>query len=309
MYSCIPLFSFYFVVMTKQKFWLWLAIVLFSSITISAQGTLRGKIADENGESLIGVSVFLKDNPSIGASTDLDGQYSLKLPDAGEHVLNVVYISYETIEATVAVREDEVLVMDFVLLASSVALGEVEVVAKQERRNQYYMESIKKKSANTLDYVSGDMMSKVGDNNVSVAIARVTGVSTNGSFITVRGLGDRYVQTTINGSLIPTLDPFTNNIKLDLFPASFVDNIVITKTASPDLQGDWSAAYISLETKDRPEQFTLFVETRVGYIPQTSLRKILTNQTSPTDRLGFDNGFRDIDHDRVVEVKVQSDDL
>jgi outer membrane receptor protein involved in Fe transport len=103
--------------------------------------------------------------------------------------------------------------------------------------------------------------------------------------------------------LIPTLDPFTNNIKLDLFPASFVDNIVITKTASPDLQGDWSAAYISLETKDRPEQFTLFVETKVGYIPQTSFKKVITNQTSPTDWLGFDNGFRDIDHDKVVEVK------
>jgi hypothetical protein len=170
MYSCIPLFSFYFVVMTMQKFWLWLALVFFSTISISAQGIVRGKISDENGESLIGVSVFLKDNPSIGASTDLDGQYSLKLPDAAEHVLNVVYISYETIEATVAVPEGEVLVMDFVLLASSVALGEVEVVAKQERRSQYYMESIKKKSANTLDYMSGDMMSKIGDNNVSAAI-------------------------------------------------------------------------------------------------------------------------------------------
>lgn len=92
-------------------------------------------------------------------------------------------------------------------------------------------------------------MKRTGDNNITAAVARVSGVSTNGGFITVRGIGDRYVKTTINGSRIPTLDPFTNNIKLDLFPASLVDNVIITKTASPDLPGDWAGAYLSVETK------------------------------------------------------------
>lgn len=285
------------------RFWLLLALFTGSVLQTIAQGTLRGKITDENGEALIGVSVFLKEDASVGAPTDLDGNYTLRIKSGVEHTVVIAYVSYATIEEKILIEEGQVVVKDFVMAAASFTLGEVEVVAKQERRNQYYMESIKKKSASTLDYVSGDMMSKVGDNNVSAAISRVTGVSTNGNFITVRGLGDRYVQTTINGSLIPTLDPFTNNIKLDLFPASFVDNIIITKTASADLQGDWSAAYISLETKDRPEQLTVFVETKVGYIPQTSLKKVITNQTSSTDWLGFDNGFRNIDHDKLIEVK------
>ncbi len=288
--------------MTKQRFWLWLAFMLVSAIHISAQGTVRGKISDENGEPLIGVSVFLKDNATVGTSTDLDGIYSLQISSDIAKTIVVSYISYETIEVIVQVAKGEVLIKDFIMGAASFTLGEVEIVAKQERNNQYYMESIKKKSASTLDYMSGDQMNKIGDNNVSAAIARVTGVATNGNFITVRGLGDRYVQTCVNGSLIPTLDPFTNNIQLDLFPSSFVDNIIITKTASADIQGDWAAAYISIETKDNPDKFSLGFETKVGYAPQTSLKKIITNQTSPTDWLGYDNGFRDINHDQYTPV-------
>ena len=289
--------------MSKWRFWLGLAFVFISSLHSFAQGTVRGKVTDENGEAMIGVTIFLKENSSIGISTDLDGLYSLSLPEAATHTLVVSYISYETIEQSVNAEAGGVVIQDFVMVPASVALSEVQVVAKQEKRAQYYMESIKKKSASTLDYMSGDMMNKIGDNNVSAAIARVTGVATNGNFITVRGLGDRYVQTCINGSLIPTLDPFTNNIKLDLFPSSFVDNIIITKTASPDIQGDWAAAYISLETKDNPDKFTLAFETKVGYNPQTTFKKVITNETSPTDWLGYDNGFRDVDHSRYVPVK------
>jgi len=115
------------------------------------------------------------------------------------------------------------------------------------------MESKKKLSSTTLDYISAETLKKTVDANVAAAITRVTGVSsTSSGLITVRGTGDRYLKTTINGSRIPTLDPFTNNIKLDIFPASLVDNIVIAKTASPDLPGDFAGAYISVETKQYP---------------------------------------------------------
>ncbi len=288
--------------MTKQRLQLVLAIILSSSIYSFSQGIVRGNISDANGETLIGVSVYLKEKISTGASTDLDGYYSFEVSSGVQHIMVVSYLSYGTIEDTIQVEDGQIVVRDFTMTSSSFTLNEVEVVAKQERSKQYYMESIKKKSASTLDYMSGDLMNRIGDNNVSAAISRVTGVATNGSFITVRGLGDRYVQTTINGSLIPTLDPFTNNIKLDLFPAGFVDNIVITKTASPDIQGDWSAAYISIETKDNPDKLTVSIESKLTFNPQYSFKKIISNAQSPTDWLGFDNGFRDVRHDRFTPV-------
>ena len=92
---------------------------------------------------------------------------------------------------------------------------------------------------------------------------------------------------------IPTLDPFTNNIKLDLFPASLVDNIIITKTASPELPGDWAGAYISIETKDYPDKLSVNMESSIGYNNQSSFKNVISSQRSSTDWLGYDNGLRE----------------
>ncbi len=270
-----------------------------------AQGTVRGKVTDANGESLIGVSIVLKTDVSTGTVTDLDGNYTIKIPNATPQVLRVSYISFKTIEETVNLLNNEVLILNFVLSSSAEALTELIVTAKEERDKGYFMENIKKKSATTIDYVSSESMKRTGDNNVTAAIARVSGVSTNGAFITVRGIGDRYIKTTINGAQIPTLDPFTNNIKLDMIPASLVDNIVITKTASPDLPGDWSGAYISVETKDFPEKLAVNVETQAGFNNQTTFKNILATQTSSTDWLGYDNNFRDRDHNSFINVNAE----
>src|SRR4030095_3337513 len=123
-------------------------------------------------------------------------------------------------------------------------------------------------------------------------------------FITVRGIGDRYVKTTVNGSRIPTLDPFTNNIKLDLFPASLVDNVLITKTASPDIPGDWAGAYISVETKDYPDELEINMESSFGYNSLSTFQEVISSQRSNTDWLGYDNSLRDYDHSQYVNAII-----
>lgn len=271
----------------------------------SGQGIVRGKVTDENGESIIGAIITIKSNPSVGTVSDYDGNYSLTLSDLAPQILIISFISFETIEYSVNPMDGQVLIKNFVLKSSSSEIGEVSIEAKALRSNDQYMENLKKKSATTLDYISSETMKKTGDNTVVAAVARVTGVSTNGSFITVRGIGDRYVKTAINGSRIPTLDPFTNNIKLDIFPASLVDNIMITKTASPDLPGDWSGAFLSVETKDYPEQLTVNVETQIGYNQQASLKDILTSARSKTDWLGYDTELRDYDHTLFVRSNTR----
>jgi len=269
-----------------------------------AQGTVRGKITDENGEAVIGGTVVLKSNPAVGTVTDLDGNYSLTITDTTQQVLVISSIGLQPIETTVRLKNGGVLIRDFVLKSSTTEIGEVEVLAKREKAKDYYMENIKQKSATTIDYVSSEVIAKTGDSQVFGAIARVSGVSTNGGFITVRGIGDRYVKTTINSSMIPTLDPFTNNIRLDLFPTSLIDNIVITKTASPDLPGDWAGAYLSVLTKDYPDKLTINIETNVGFNTQSTFKDVITSDRSSTDWLGFDNGFREYQHDNFVNATI-----
>ncbi len=281
-------------------------LVLFLTFSTSfafSQATLRGKVSDENGEAMIGASVILKANHAVGCVTDLDGNYSLSIPSDAPQVVQISYVSYATIEETVTIKKGEVLVKNFVMGTSAHEMKGVEIVAKATKARDYYMEKMKLNSSVTIDYVSAESMKKVGDASVAAAVSRVTGVSTNGAFITVRGIGDRYVKTGINGMRIPTLDPFTNNIKLDMFPSSLVDNILITKTASPDLPGDWAGAYLSVETKDYPEKLSVNVETAFGYNAQTSFKDVLTSEHSSTEWLGYDNTLRSYDHGAFVDAK------
>ena len=264
-----------------------------SSLAFS-QGILRGKITDESGEALIGVTVYLKSNKTAGTFTDLEGNYSLKIASSEPQVVLVSYISYKTIEDSLkALKNNEIVIKNFVLRSAELVQQEVVIEAKKEKSKEYYMESIKRNSGVTIDYISAETMKKTGDPNVTAAVSRVSGVSTNGGLITVRGMGDRYVKTTFNGSRIPTLDPLTNNIKLDMFPASLVDNIIITKTASPDLPGDWAGAYLSVETKDYPEKLLVNIETQVGYNAQTSFKEVISSARSATEWLGYDDGLRE----------------
>src|SRR5688500_13323621 len=90
-----------------------LVILLSVSTQLFSQATIRGRITDANGEALIGVSVYLKANPAIGTAADMDGLYSLRVEETGEHTLVIQYVSYETIYDTIEVVPGETIVKDY----------------------------------------------------------------------------------------------------------------------------------------------------------------------------------------------------
>ncbi len=287
--------------MLKRKSYLF---ILFSFFPILGfcQGIIRGKITDKNGESLIGAAVVLKSDRGYGVTADLDGNYSIKIKEGKGQTLIISYVSFNTIEFEVFPKNNEVIVKNFVMETAAQNVSEVQITAKAIKSNEHYTESMKKKSATTIEIVSADVMKKSGDATVTAAVARVAGVSTNGGFITVRGIGDRYVKTTVNGSRVPTLDPFTNNIKLDLFPSHLIDNVIITKTASPEIPGDWAGAYLSVETKDYPDELSINMESSFGYNAHVTNKEIISSERSITDWLGYDNSFRDREHNNFVNA-------
>ncbi len=270
-----------------------LAFITALSITGAiAQGTIRGKVTDNKGETLVGATVVLKRTPTIGTVTDLDGRYSLTIQGTEQETVVFSFIGYDSKEIEVRPQNGEVLVRNVILGEAAVALQAFEVEAKSVRTNDAYLDRLKVNSAASMDYISRDAMLKTGDGDATQAVKRITGVSTVGAFVTVRGLADRYIVTTVNGSRIPTLDPLTNNLRLDLFPTGLMDNIVITKTATPDLPGDWSGALISLNTSDYPEKLRVSVGTSIGINTNSAFKDIITGRPSGTDWLGRDDGLR-----------------
>ncbi|MDP4952082.1 MAG: carboxypeptidase-like regulatory domain-containing protein, partial [Flavobacteriales bacterium] len=280
--------------MHLQRFLCLTICLLGSSFSLLSQGTLRGKVSDDIGSPIPFASVYLKQNTAIGTTTDFDGDYSLEIPDDQSYIVVFSFAGLQQQNLEVSVKNKEVFVLNVIMKELTTELEAAEVVVKANRGGEYYMEEMKSNAAESIDYISFATLKKTGDSNVPDAVKRVSGVSTVGGYVSVRGLVDRYIKTTLNGSRLPTLDPFTNNIKMDLFPTGLIDNVIITKTMNPDLPGDWSGAYISIETKDYPEDLQISVSTTVGFNAQSTFQEVITSQGSSTDWLGFDNGFRDI---------------
>jgi hypothetical protein len=274
---------------------------MFTAQTMFGQGTIRGKITDSNGESLVGATVLIRESPTTGTITDFDGNYSLETKTSGTVTLSARYISYQTIEQSVEIGRDKVTIVNFEMQQATTELEDVVITSKANRESDTYMRKVKINSAISMDYISKETIQKIGDSRVDDAIKRVTGVSSVGGFVTVRGLADRYVVTSINGTRIPTLDPLTNNIKLDMFPTSLIDNLIISKTLSPDIPNNWAGAYLSIETKDYPQSLSINIQSSFGFNKQTTFQNIVSSPRSSTDWLGFDNGFRDITHHDVED--------
>jgi TonB-dependent receptor len=275
------------------------SLVLFAFLTLSASvfaqsGFLRGKITDgETGEGLYGATV-MKQGTGIGVVADFNGNYSLAL-EPGLHTIVLTFVSYQTqtIEK-VDVKSGAVITLDFVMKSAVSELEEVVVTGQALRDSELGITTFQRKSANVVDGISNQSFRRTGDRDLSSAMGRVTGVSIqDGKFVYVRGLGDRYTRTTLNSMTIPGLDPDRNDVQIDIFPTSVLENVIVYKTFSPNLPGDFTGGIVDVETKNFPEVKTTSFSVGFRYNPEMNLvGNNLGYQGGKTDWLGFDDGTR-----------------
>ncbi|MEZ5069722.1 MAG: TonB-dependent receptor [Bacteroidales bacterium] len=258
-------------------------------------GVIRGKIADAStGEGLIGANVFLT-GTTMGTITDFDGNFSLNGVPLGKASVTCSYISYETqVFDDIEVKAGEVVVLNANLMLSSQNIDEVVVVARKREQTEAAVLVMKKKMPTVLDGISSQQISRLGDSDAASALKRVTGVSVEGGkYVYVRGLSDRYSNTTLNEAQIPGLDPEKNTVQMDLFPSNIIENLMVYKTFSPDLPGNSTGGLVNIVTKDFPEDFSVQFSANLGYNPQSNLRNdFLTYEGGKLDALGMDDGTR-----------------
>lgn len=278
-------------------------IVALAAIQAFAQdGFIRGKILEEaTGEPLFGATV-VKKGTTVGTSTDFDGNYSVKLP-VGVHDIVFQSVSFQSVVIEgVEVKAGEATILDIVMKEDVQQLGEVVVTATVAKDNEIGVMLVQRKSVNTLDGISSTTFRKVGDSNLSSAMKRVTGVSIQGDkYVYVRGLGDRYTLTSVNGMIIPGLDPDRNDVQIDIFPTGILENVLVYKTFTPNLPGSFTGGLVDIQTKAFPEKESTSVSVSLGYNPSMHFKKdYLTYDGSSTDWLGFDDGTRDLPVDPNV---------
>lgn len=284
--------------MQTFKSLIFLVLVFFSLSALAQEtGTIRVTVYDdETGEPLIGANVVIE-GTTTGNVTDLDGKASIINLTPGKYPIQITYVSYQSkVIENVEVKAGEVNTLSVRLATESIGLDEVVVTAEAVRSSENALLTVQKKSAKVLDAISSDQFSRNGDNDAAAAVKRVTGVTVeSGKYVYVRGLGDRYSKAILNGADIPGLDPNRNSVQMDLFPSNLIDNIIVYKSFTPDLTGEFAGGLVNVETKDFPDRFTFQFSGSLGYNDQSSLNSnFLTYKGSSTDWLGFDDGFREL---------------
>ncbi|WKN33627.1 TonB-dependent receptor [Porifericola rhodea] len=287
-----------------KKTILFLSLVLTGLTAYAQQGFLRGKIIDaETGEALIGATVSVPGTDK-GAVADFNGNYSLKL-DPGTHSVLFQFVSYQpTTVSDIEIKADETTTMDISLSTDVTELEGVVITAEQARDTETALLTLQRKSANLMDGISSQTFRKVGDSDLGSAMKRVTGVSVQqGKYVYVRGLGDRYTRTTLNEMSIPGLDPDNNSVQIDLFPTSTVENVIVYKTFTPDLVGDFSGGIVNVETKEFPEEKATSFSVGLGFNPEMNFNDDFTlYKGGNLDYLGMDDGTRELPFDKNTNI-------
>lgn len=285
----------------KTAVFIFLSFMLLES---NAQdGAIRGTVfEEESGLTMPGVNVVIEGTTN-GTVTDLDGKFNLPAP-AGSHSIRFSFISFEPqVVAGVVVKSNEPTVLDDIKMFTDAAdLTEVVITAVMARNNETALLTMKRKSANMIDGISAASFKKIGDSDAASSVKRVPGVSIQGGkYVFVRGLGDRYTKTLLNGFDVPGLDPDRNTIQMDIFPTNVLDNIIVNKTFIADLPADFTGGAIDINTKEFPEEKTAKISISLGYNPNFHFNaNYLTYGGSKTDILGFDNGLRSIPATRNI---------
>jgi TonB-dependent receptor len=278
-----------------QKY-LTVIIVLFSVTLFNAQtGKISGSIVDaKTGETLPGATAMVE-GTGKGASADFDGKFIIPGIPVGKVTLVISYISYTTKKINgIEVKANDVTDVNVLLDASSSAdLAEVEVVVTLNKENNTALVLQQKNNASVSDGISSETIRKTPDRTTSDVIKRISGATIqDNKFAIIRGMSDRYNAAYINGAPLPSSESDKKAFSFDIFPANLLDNIVILKTATPDLPGDFAGGVIQINTKSIPEKNAQSISISAGYNTQTTFKNFKTYSGGKYDWLGLDDGTR-----------------
>ena len=254
-----------------------------------AKGTISGKISDEKtGDPIIGATVVIQ-GTATGTATDVDGYFTLAA-DAGEYILEIKYIGYQQKNISDVVVKDGQVTSVNALIAEDdkTKLQEVVVTAslKKESINALYV--LQKNAVAVSSGISADVIQRTPDRNTGEVLKRVSGASVqDGKYVVIRGLSNRYNLAMVNGALMPSTEPDKKAFSFDVIPSNLIDNIIISKTATPDMPGDFAGGVVQVLTKDVPEKDFLNVGVNLGYNSQITFKDITNNGMTAGQYFGF----------------------
>jgi TonB-dependent receptor len=253
------------------------------------KGSLSGTVLDEKGDPVTGVTVFIfkPAGASRGTVTDIDGKYTLTDIPAGTTSVQFSLMSYETLQVQdVEIASGKTIPLHVTLKESTQQLAEVVVTAKYNQASAIGLYAAQKLSASMTDGISSDLIKKTSDNNIAQVLKRVAGVTVQeNKFVTVRGMSERYNNVQLNGSSLPSTEPNRRNFSFDIIPASLVENVVVNKTFTPDLPGEFTGGLVQVKTLSVPDAKFFSLSAGTGGNSESTGKDFKTNKRFSADYL------------------------
>ncbi len=241
-------------------------ITLISSLSFAqVKVQISGKVLDGEmaNEPLLGATVIIKDT-TTGAQTDFDGNYTLSIAP-GTYTLEYSYVGYNTSTEDVILVSGNDIQLNKTLKANS--LDQIVIVAETNKQKESALLLEQKKAVAIKQQIGAQELSKKGVSDVATAVTKASGISKQegSNNVFVRGLGDRYNSTTLNGLPLPSNNPSQKNISLDIFSTDIVQFIDINKTYNNTIYGDFGGANVNIVSKNHRGKGNLTIGYNSGY--------------------------------------------
>jgi TonB-dependent receptor len=277
-----------------RTFYFFIAGLLLTASAAAQNGTIAGKVIDlKTNEPVIGANAVIE-GTSVGAATDLDGNFIIPNIKPGTYSIVVSFITYKAQTVTdVAVESGKRTLLEVSLAEDVAELEEVIITAKKEIATDLNLLKSIHESKLVVSGISSEQISKLPDRDVAQIAQRVPGVTiVDNRFVIIRGVPERYNQVLINGAIAPSTEIDRRSFSFDMIPSGTIDQMLIYKSGTAALPGDFAGGVIQLLTKQPTYEPFTTVGLSFGYRTNTTFQEHLSSQGSKTDIFGFDNGFR-----------------
>lgn len=270
-------------------------------------GRISGKIFDDRGEPLPAAGIKMIETGTTIQSS-IDGSYNIPARP-GSYTLEVSYISYQTKRITqVNVKEGQITNLNIILNPSTSALQQVTVTGSYKKESVAGLYAQQKNAAGLTDGISAEQISRTPDRHVGETLGRITGVSTtDGKRVVVRGIAERYNVATLNGSMLPSTDVLQRNFEFDLIPTNMVDQVVVSKSITPDMPYGFAGGLVQITTKAIPSENFISFSTGIGINDRTQGKDFMGYGRGKYDYLGFDDGTRNRYPEGILDITSNFD--
>ncbi len=269
-------------------------LFIIGCFTLFGQSSIRGLVTDQaTGETLPGVKITLEGTQKI-TLTDFDGKFNFNGIPEGNYSITAKYATYTTKTITdVGVKTGEPTILNIAMGSAVSEQQEVVVTATMKKESNSALLLAQKNATTVSDGISAESIKRTPDRSTSDVLKRISGASIqDNKFAVIRGLNDRYNAAYINGAPLPSSESDRKAFSFDIFPANMLDNLVIIKTATPELPAEFAGGIIQVNTKSIPEENFQSLSIGGGYNTITTGKEKMTYKGGKLDWLGIDDGSR-----------------